>query len=108
MKGTWKQIKFLHVAKFVFWNIFISCVLLKIGGGHADGDFDSRFFLTFGIMGVLTLTLLMKVVIAVVYLSIYRCCLSKKLKLDFTVQRVQSHIDVAFNNVKESMYEQIK
>lgn len=65
---TWKVIKFLHVAKLVFWNVVVAAVLL-----HFGNSFEIRFFITFGIMFILAITLAVKVILAVIYYCGYFC-----------------------------------
>lgn len=65
---TWKVIKFLYVAKLVFWNVVVAAVLL-----HFGNSFEIRFFITFGIMFILAITLAIKVFLGVFYYCGYFC-----------------------------------
>jgi hypothetical protein len=65
---TWKVIKFLYVAKLIFWNVLVGGVLL-----HFGNDFVTRFFITFGIMILLAVTLFVKVFLSVIYYCGYTC-----------------------------------
>lgn len=65
---TWTVIKFLYVAKLVFWNVVIAAVLIYFGN-----SFKIRFFITFGIMFILAITLAIKVFLGVFYYCGY-CC----------------------------------
>lgn len=65
---TWKVIKFLYVAKLVFWNVVVAALLL-----HFGNSFKIRFFITFGIMFILAITLAIKVILGVFYYCGY-CC----------------------------------
>ena len=65
---NWKKIKILHVSKLIFWNSVIAFILLALGNNYVY-----RFFLTFVIMCILALTLLIKVVLAFIYVVCYRC-----------------------------------
>ena len=65
---TWKVIKFLYVAKLIFWNVVIAAILL-----HFGNNFKIRFFITFGIMFILAITLAVKVMLAVFYYCGYSC-----------------------------------
>ena len=59
--------------KFVFWNIIVAGAMLSVGGGQDVESYVPRFYLTLGIMCLLTFTLLMKVVLGTVYMLKYRC-----------------------------------
>ena len=65
---TWTVIKFLYVAKLVFWNVVVSALLLYFGN-----SFKIRFFITFGIMFILAITLAIKVLLGVFYYCGYFC-----------------------------------
>ena len=68
----WKKIKLIILAKFVFWNAVITVVLISFAN-----DEEVRFYLTFAIMGIIVLTILIKVLVGTVYLVKYRlanCC----------------------------------
>lgn len=65
---TWKVIKFLYVAKLVFWNVVVAGVLI-----HFGDSLLLRFYITFGIMFILAITLALKVILAVIYYCGYFC-----------------------------------
>lgn len=73
MKGSWRLIKFVHVAKYVIWNIIVSAILLTLGASYAP-----RFFVTIIMVVLIGFTMLIKVLIAVAYMFSYwcrnRCC----------------------------------
>lgn len=73
LQNSWKKIKYIHVFKFVFWNIIMAAVLLSVGGGQDKESFTPRFYLTLGIMCLLAFTLLMKVLLGTIYMIQYRC-----------------------------------
>jgi hypothetical protein len=56
------------VAKLVFWNVIVAALLLYFGN-----SFKIRFFITFGIMFILAITLALKVVLGVFYYCGYSC-----------------------------------
>lgn len=82
---TWKVIKFLHVAKLVFWNVVVAAVLL-----HFGNSFEIRFFITFGIMFILAITLAVKVFLAVFFYCGYFC--SKVREKPLSNKRKVSHL----------------
>lgn len=65
---TWTIIKFLYVAKLVFWNVVVAALLL-----HFGNSFQIRFFITFGIMIILAVTLAIKVMLGICYYCGYFC-----------------------------------
>jgi chitin synthase len=69
LKDSWKILKYIHVFKFVFWNIIVGILLLSFGS-----NYYSRFFITLGIVAILSLTLIIKIICAVFYFIGYRCC----------------------------------
>lgn len=58
----------MHVSKFVIYNIVIGLLLILFGDAYVV-----RFWLTFGVMVVLFITLAIKVLFGVTYLIGYRC-----------------------------------
>lgn len=56
------------MAKLVFWNIVVGAVLL-----HFGNQFVIRFFITFGIMAVLAVTLGVKTILSIIYYFGYLC-----------------------------------
>lgn len=67
LQESWKQIRIISVAKFTFWNIFFGMIFLSLGSAT-----NTRFFITFAIMILLGVTLLLKTVLAIVYLLFFR------------------------------------
>lgn len=68
LKDTWKIVKFIHVGKYLFWNIIVGVLLLSFGA-----NYTTRFFITLGTMVILGSTMLLKILIGVVYTFKYRC-----------------------------------
>ena len=59
----------VHVAKYFFWNIIASILLITLGS-----DYVTRFWITYIIVIILAVTLLMKVITGIIYLLKYFCC----------------------------------
>lgn len=79
LKGSWKLIKFLHLAKFVIWNIIISTAALTLGAYYVQ-----RFFITMGMACLIAALLLIKVFVAVFYMISYKlrgCCSCEEEKI---------------------------
>lgn len=77
MTSSWRLIKFVHVAKYVIWNIILSSVLLTLGASYGP-----RFFVTISMVVLIGLSMSIKVLVAAVYMSKYwctsSCCEDKK------------------------------
>lgn len=67
LKDTWKLIKFVHVSKYVFWNIVASVVLLSLGASYTP-----KFFITIIVVVVMAASLGIKIFIALVYMLRYK------------------------------------
>ena len=61
------MVKFVHVAKYVIWNIILSAVLLTLGASYVP-----RFWVTFGMVCLIGATMAIKVLIAVLYMIYYK------------------------------------
>lgn len=68
VKGSWKLIKFVHVAKYVIWNIILSVILLTLGSSYSP-----RFFVTIIMIAMIGISMSGKVLIAVLYMIFYKC-----------------------------------
>ena len=66
LQDNWKKIKILHVCKFVFWNSVSGFILVLLAETYVV-----RFYLTFGIMGILGFFLTAKIVIGLIYIIKY-------------------------------------
>ena len=69
VEDTWKAIRTIHVAKYLFWNIVWGIILLTLGG-----EYETRFYITFIIVIILASTLFFKVFVAMLYLIKMGCC----------------------------------
>lgn len=74
LKESWNILKYVHVAKYVIWNIIVSCILLILGS-----DYIPRFFVTIIMVIIMGMSLSVKIIIAVIYMISYRlnnckCC----------------------------------
>jgi chitin synthase len=68
LKGGWKLLKFIHVAKYVIWNILLASVLLTLGSSYT-----ARFFVTIGMVILIGMSMSVKVFVGVLYMIYYRC-----------------------------------
>lgn len=64
----WKLIKYIHVIKYLIWNIILASVLVSLGQYQ-----QYKFWLTFALVTMVGLTLTIKTFIGLIYLLIYRC-----------------------------------
>lgn len=74
LKDTWKLIKFVHVAKYVFWNIIVGVIILSLGSSYTP-----RFFITIIMIAIMGSSLALKIVVGIVYMIKYKlstclCC----------------------------------
>lgn len=74
LKDSWKLIKFVHVSKYVIWNIILSVVLLSLGSSYTP-----RFFITIIIVGLMASSLGVKIIVGMLYVIKYKmanclCC----------------------------------
>jgi len=77
LADSWKLIKMVHVAKYVFWNIVVGVVLLSLGSSYVP-----RFYITFAIVIMMAATMGIKITVAVGYLVYYKmkvctCCVDR-------------------------------
>lgn len=68
LKGGWKLLKFVHVTKYVIWNILLASVLLTLGSSYT-----ARFFVTIGMVILIGMSMSIKVFVGVIYMLYYRC-----------------------------------
>lgn len=72
LRNKWYLIKYIHVGKFIIWNVIIGVILLMVGS-----DFQPKFFITIIMVSIITLTLSIKIIIAMIYMISYKirqCC----------------------------------
>lgn len=72
LKDSWKLIKFVHVGKYVIWNIIVGVALLSLGS-----NYQPRFFITIVMVGIMGSTLSIKILIGLIYMIGYKlsqCC----------------------------------
>ena len=64
----WKLIKYIHVVKYLIWNLILAAVLCSLGEYQ-----QYKFWLTFALVTMVGLTLIIKTFIGLIYLLVYRC-----------------------------------
>jgi hypothetical protein len=74
LKDAWKLIKFIHVAKYVFWNIIVGVIILSLGSSYTP-----RFFITIIMIGIMGTSLSLKIIVGIAYMIKYKlsnclCC----------------------------------
>jgi hypothetical protein len=74
LKDSWKLLKFVHVGKYVFWNIVIGVLILSFGSSYTP-----RFFITIIMVGLMASSLGIKIFVGCIYmikykLSTFGCC----------------------------------
>ncbi len=68
LKDSWKLIKFVHVVKYVVWNVILGVVLLTLGASYIP-----RFFVTIIMVCLIGVSMSVKVLLACLYMIIYWC-----------------------------------
>lgn len=66
--NSWRTIKYIHVSKYVIWNVIIGAVLLTLGANYV-----TRFWVTFGMVCLILSTMGIKVFVGIMYMVFYRC-----------------------------------
>lgn len=66
LRGAWRLLKYVQVAKFVFWNVIVSCMLMFLNSFET-----ARFVAIFGVLIIITGSVSLKVLIAMFYLVKY-------------------------------------
>jgi chitin synthase len=67
LKDTWKLIKFVHVSKYVLWNIIVGVVILSFGSSYSP-----RFFITIIVVAIMGSSLSIKILIGILYMIKYK------------------------------------
>jgi chitin synthase len=67
LTSSWKSLKYIHVSKFVVWNIIISVILLSFGASYTP-----RIFITIIIIAIMAFSQSIKVILGVFYLIKYK------------------------------------
>lgn len=89
LKDSWKLIKFVHVAKYVFWNIVVGVIILSLGSSYTP-----RFFITIIMIGIMGTSLSLKILIGIAYMIKYKlsnclCCGNEELPLTVERSKIQ-------------------
>lgn len=87
LKESWKSIKILHVAKYIFWNVTVGAAMLVLSSpinlqglitpqeynGLLVQSYVRKFFMTFFLMVIIGFALLLKIILGAIYNLGYRC-----------------------------------
>ena len=94
LKDAWKLIKFIHVAKYVCWNIIVGVVILSLGSSYTP-----RFFITIIMIAIMGASLSLKIIVGIGYMIKYKlsnclcCCVNEEPPQLMERSRVQDLID---------------
>lgn len=74
LKDSWKLLKFVHVGKYVIWNIIVGVIILSFGSSYTP-----RFFITIIMVALMASSLGIKIFVGCIYmikykLSTFGCC----------------------------------
>jgi hypothetical protein len=68
LADEWRLLKIIHVMKYLIWNIILAAVLLTLGE-----NYETKFWVTFGMVCLIGLSLGVKVFIGIMYFLVYKC-----------------------------------
>jgi chitin synthase len=127
LKDSWKAIKIMHVAKYLFWNIVVGTTMLVIssplgvGGVMDENQYQSqlvwsylrKFYMTFGLMVIIGFALFLKIFIGFIYSLKYRCSKStrvsaKAIRKNEGNLKGESKVQRYFEVVRPSMDEELE
>lgn len=116
---TWKTVKIIYIAKYIFWNVVVGVALLVLSSPillsaeDAAQNYETekvnsyirKFFITFGIMAIIFITMMFKIILGFCYSIKYRCC-KKSIKIHKSEKRANhdSRISKYFGEIKDSVY----
>ena len=69
LHSTWRSIKYIQVYKWLFWNVVFGVLVLTFGS-----QYKPRFYISLALIGIIVISLLFKIVVAMGYFIAYRCC----------------------------------
>lgn len=96
----WRLLKFVHISKYVIWNIILASVLLTLGEGYA-----TKFWVTFGMVCLIGSTMAIKVFVGIFYFLVYKCRSNYALKEPKI--NVRSRIDNLVNKFEDNIMEEV-
>ena len=67
LKNSWLKIKFIHVGKYIFWNIIVGAIFLSVGSNYAP-----RFYITIAMVAIMSTSLAIKILIGSLYMIKYK------------------------------------
>jgi len=94
-------LKFVHVTKYVIWNILLASVLLTLGSSYT-----ARFFVTIGMVILIGISMSVKVFVGVIYMLYYKCksfSFSKKKPNANTSSSIGKIIDRYSDEIKDAV-----
>ena len=118
MVDTWKTVKIIYVFKYIFWNIIIGAALLVSTSpivvdeltfeeyqDEVAASYVRKFFVTFGLIGIIFVTFMIKILLGLLYSIKYRFC-KKSIRIHKTDKRVnmESKITAYFDDMKDTIY----
>lgn len=111
--------KIIYIAKYIFWNVVVAVALLVVSSPillsveDAAANYETeqlnsyirKFFITFGIMAIIFITMMFKILLGFFYSIKYRC-FKKRIKIHKTERRANhdSRVTKYFEDIKESVY----
>lgn len=105
LKNSWYLIKYIHVSKFMIWNLVVGVILLMVGA-----DYQPRFFITIIMVSLMALTLSVKIIIALLYMIGYKLknCDDESIRIAPVRSMGLSRIDSLFAHYYESILDEVR
>ena len=105
----------IQLSKFLFYNTLVGSILILCTNIDFDqgivtesGNFESfSMHFAFIIVTILFVTLLIKSILAIIYILIYKCS-NKNQRSDHLYKDIKSHFWEKLDKIKGSIYEEIK
>jgi len=75
LKDSWRSIKYIHIMKYIIWNIVVGTVIITLGSSYKP-----RFFITIIMIAIISFCLSIKILVGIIYTLIYKlknnlCCM---------------------------------
>lgn len=104
LKDSWKLIKFVHVSKYVIWNIIMSVVILSLGSSYTP-----RFFITLIVIILMATSLSVKIIVGMLYMIKYKlsncmCCADRE---NFNIVE-SSRVDTLIKSYKGEIMDEVR
>ena len=101
LKDSWKLIKFIHVVKYVAWNVILGAVLLTLGASYTP-----RFFITITMVVLIGVSMSIKVFLSCIYMVGY--WFYYRSRAEQPTISMKSRIDTMLEDYKQSILDEVR